>query len=187
MSRVKFKAAAAALFVTAGIAFSSAASAVTVVTSYDYTITNGGYTNLSDPPITGTIDVSTSPGDHVVSADIVAGTYGTFTNVVSGSNFGSDYLVVLSNSNYQFDLVLDTKSSLFSGGGATIDSSHSYFTPNGFPCFDSVVCGSGAPFSGTLTISAVPEPSTWAMMIIGFAGLGFLGYRRSQNSVAMAA
>ena len=24
----------------------------------------------------------------------------------------------------------------------------------------------------------VPEPSTWAMMLIGFAGLGFAGYRR---------
>lgn len=26
--------------------------------------------------------------------------------------------------------------------------------------------------------SAVPEPSTWAMMILGFAGLGFMAYRR---------
>jgi hypothetical protein len=24
----------------------------------------------------------------------------------------------------------------------------------------------------------VPEPSTWAMMLLGFAGLGFVGYRR---------
>jgi phospholipase/lecithinase/hemolysin len=27
--------------------------------------------------------------------------------------------------------------------------------------------------------TAVPEPSTWAMMLAGFAGLGFLGYRRA--------
>jgi PEP-CTERM motif len=26
--------------------------------------------------------------------------------------------------------------------------------------------------------SAVPEPSTWAMMILGFAGVGFMAYRR---------
>jgi choice-of-anchor A domain-containing protein len=32
------------------------------------------------------------------------------------------------------------------------------------------------PFQGTLP-GAVPEPSTWAMMAIGFAGLGFLGLR----------
>jgi subtilase-type serine protease len=29
-----------------------------------------------------------------------------------------------------------------------------------------------------LTLSAVPEPSTWAMLLLGFAGLGFAGYRR---------
>lgn len=27
--------------------------------------------------------------------------------------------------------------------------------------------------------SAVPEPSTWTMLLLGFAGLGFLGFRRS--------
>jgi hypothetical protein len=32
--------------------------------------------------------------------------------------------------------------------------------------------------------SAVPEPSTWAMMILGFAGVGFMTYRR--RKVAMA-
>jgi hypothetical protein len=32
----------------------------------------------------------------------------------------------------------------------------------------------------TLTIMPeVPEPSTWAMMLLGFAGLGFAGYRRA--------
>jgi hypothetical protein len=37
----------------------------------------------------------------------------------------------------------------------------------------------------TLTLSAVvPEPSTWAMMILGFAGVGFMAYRR-RNKPAM--
>jgi hypothetical protein len=32
---------------------------------------------------------------------------------------------------------------------------------------------------------AVPEPSTWAMMLVGFAGLGHAGYRRTKrDSVA---
>lgn len=35
--------------------------------------------------------------------------------------------------------------------------------------------------------SAVPEPSTWAMMLIGFAGLGFAGYRASRRTAAFAA
>jgi hypothetical protein len=42
-------------------------------------------------------------------------------------------------------------------------------------------------FEGTTSSSAVPEPSTWAMMALGFAGLGFIGYRTSRRSVALAA
>ena len=51
------------------------------------------------------------------------------------------------------------------------------------------------PFSGTLfltnqglsfsldgTVSSVPEPSTWAMMILGFAGVGFMAYRRRKTA-----
>jgi hypothetical protein len=34
------------------------------------------------------------------------------------------------------------------------------------------------------SVSAVPEPSTWAMMLAGFAGLGFAGYRRSRHNGA---
>ncbi len=35
--------------------------------------------------------------------------------------------------------------------------------------------------------TAVPEASTWAMMLIGFAGLGFAGYRASRENAAGAA
>jgi hypothetical protein len=38
----------------------------------------------------------------------------------------------------------------------------------------------------TLTaVSAVPEPSTWAMMILGFAGVGFMVYRRRNQASAL--
>ena len=43
-------------------------------------------------------------------------------------------------------------------------------------------------FNGALpTIAAVPEPSTWAMLFAGFAGLGFLGWRRASKGAAAAA
>jgi hypothetical protein len=38
------------------------------------------------------------------------------------------------------------------------------------------------------SIAAVPEPSTWALLLIGFAGIGFMGYRklgREKNFIAM--
>jgi hypothetical protein len=37
-----------------------------------------------------------------------------------------------------------------------------------------------ANFGAIGTPSAVPEPATWAMMLLGFAGLGFAGYRRAR-------
>jgi PEP-CTERM motif len=40
---------------------------------------------------------------------------------------------------------------------------------------------------GTFTVTAVPEPSTWAMMILGFLGLGFVAYRRRNQTAFKAA
>jgi hypothetical protein len=41
-------------------------------------------------------------------------------------------------------------------------------------------------FNVTIT-DAVPEPSTWAMMILGFFGVGFVAYRRRNQSTALHA
>ena len=50
--------------------------------------------------------------------------------------------------------------------------------------------GSAQPGQGiariTVTASSVPEPSTWAMMTLGFAGLGFFGYRKTKSSANRA-
>jgi len=52
----------------------------------------------------------------------------------------------------------------------------STFNPNG------TLYNPGDP--GTLQVTAVPEPSTWAMMILGFAGVGFMAYRRRYRSLS---
>jgi probable HAF family extracellular repeat protein len=38
----------------------------------------------------------------------------------------------------------------------------------------------GYSFVGSVSVPVVPEPSTWAMLLLGFAGLGFAGYRRAR-------
>src|SRR5262249_28147872 len=36
--------------------------------------------------------------------------------------------------------------------------------------------------SGVTPVAAVPEPSTWALMVLGFAGVGFMAYRRRNQT-----
>jgi PEP-CTERM motif len=38
----------------------------------------------------------------------------------------------------------------------------------------------------SVTVTQVPEPSTWAMVLAGFAGLGALAYRASRKTAAAA-
>lgn len=40
---------------------------------------------------------------------------------------------------------------------------------------------------GTNGVWSVPEPSTWAMMALGFAGLGFVGHRSRKRTAARTA
>jgi hypothetical protein len=53
--------------------------------------------------------------------------------------------------------------------------------------FDQVVLGTGS--QNALEIdniaAGVPEPSTWAMMVLGFFGIGFLAYRRRSQDATL--
>ncbi len=54
--------------------------------------------------------------------------------------------------------------------------------------FDSVVFSTtGGASDFEFAVTSVPEASTWAMMLFGFAGLGFAGYRTSRKSNALTA
>jgi hypothetical protein len=50
--------------------------------------------------------------------------------------------------------------------------------------FNEMVLTSGQNSFEFTNVNGVPEPTTWAMMVLGFLGLGFLGYRKSSRSVA---
>lgn len=51
---------------------------------------------------------------------------------------------------------------------------------------DRHITQSGLYFDADVTLNSVPEPSTWAMMGLGFAALGFAGYRARKTSVSVA-
>ena len=61
------------------------------------------------------------------------------------------------------------------GGSAVVAAGDYYLNLSG-------TGGGTAGYGGTLSVAAVPEPATWAMMILGFAGVGFMAYRRRNQT-----
>jgi hypothetical protein len=87
---------------------------------------------------------------------------------------------------------LDIYGLAFTIGGGTVVDLFSYglgFGPPGAVFGLAVVTSQTTLdyFPNAGIAASTPEPSTWAMMILGFAGLGFAGYRASRKATAIAA
>ena len=173
-----------ALLLGAATTMSAASASASV---FNYTV-DGTYNNLQVTPFTsssftGTITVTNSP-NGVTGANIVTPDFGTFNSIINQTPVGTNYSVQLENTanTYVFFLQLDSAATLFAGSGASITSG-----VLGVANCEDVCTISGQVTSGTLSIAAVPEPSTWAMLLLGFAGLGFIAYRRKNKAALMAA
>ena len=106
------------------------------------------------------------------------------------SNWGPDYDQILNNP-AQFGLTntTDPCDNLFANPPAPIcstpDQFFYYFNSHPSDAVHKIVGGDlfteveGLP-------SPVPEPSTWAMMVLGFLGLGFAGYRSARTKAVAA-
>jgi hypothetical protein len=114
---------------------------------------------------------------------------GPFTTSVRTTDF-----ILLANHSYFFSWSMAARADAVSPNGGTSHDSfstsadlsgtgHLYIdveTPGGSLSFLS-----GHDYS-TNAVSSVPEPSTWAMMLLGFAGLGIMAYRRKSKPALMA-
>jgi hypothetical protein len=93
-------------------------------------------------------------------------------------NLGSITVGGITVSDIKFQLASDTNGT-YSFDNAT----NSWLWTNPDPRNDNGSVQSVMYITADFT-AAVPEPSTWAMMILGFCGVGFLAYRRKQNGPA---
>jgi PEP-CTERM motif len=152
------------------------ASAATITYTFDvgtsFTFMGGGTGDLTG---TFTIDPPSGPfsgEDVVVTGGPLAGTYAPF------DNDGGEALV------YRGD---ETQPILFVAFSSNLNSAPenplltSVSVLDGPDAFE--VTG-GATLSPTLS---VPEPSTWAMTLLGFAGLGFAGWRKGKQTAVASA
>ena len=155
----------------------------------------------------GGTSITTSPGYQnpfrggtttLVSLFLITGDFTSFTGVNSqifSTDPGSiapvtwsidDQFTFRTNTYYNVSLRAWVETNIYAGGvadlSAFVDPIFTIASPNAdqYQLF----------FSSGVTndvASAVPEPSTWAMMILGFAGLGFMAYRRKAKPALMAA
>jgi len=89
--------------------------------------------------------------------------------------------------------IVDPSQKFFSTGGDDDPSNYRFFgatNPDGISSIFIANDGGGIEVDdlqfGFLSYG-VPEPSTWAMMLLGFAGIGFMAYRLKSEPALMAA
>jgi hypothetical protein len=152
---------AAVALLTAGILASGAAQAEVL----DVTIVENGATLISwTQSSTPVVDNSDAGVFTAVETSIGEVNFLNISEDGGGLNFGA-HLVV-------------STGQMYSGSEAS-----PVFGVGSFSGFDA----HNGEADTTVTFSAaVPELSTWAMMMTGFAGLGFVGYRSSRKSATLA-
>lgn len=147
------------------------------------------FNNLSNFEATGVLTTDAS-NNIITMTGTVTGTGGGAISFTSGSGSDAAFTwdnVLIPNADPQLDtfgLVFVTPTYEYNVWGNS-PGNYSYYaaTPIGTANY---ISGDGPPqVTVTITeVAAVPEPSTWAMMVLGFAGVGFMAYRRKNNKVS---
>ncbi len=153
---------------------------------FDWSLT-GTLPSLGGVPFpgSGTIDASPTGSAGVWAIDSITG-------IVNGSEItgtsmfhGADNL--LFTNGFAFTSAVGISLVTAAGQSINIFSFAGQMTPPTGNAYGELTSNPGAFGVGTFTLTAVPEASTWAMMLVGFAGLGIAGYRVSQKRSAAAA
>ena len=191
---LKMTIAAAALTLAAGAA-NAATVNVAVYNDFSENV-RSGISVTGAPAATGTFDSAVNGFTYDwTQAGAIGGYNGTdtfaayFTGLFSVPATG-DYLMTLGTDDAGYLFVDNTLVASSSGQHSVEWAYNTLNLSAGLHTFkieydNSACCGASASFwlpQGSTIQSAVPEPSTWAMLGLGFAALGVAGYRRSRQS-----
>lgn len=166
------------------------AQAATVEFSFNYSgsITGGSVsgsgTLFGTDEGGGSFLLTSGSGTSTEGGAITLESAGTYKNTLAPTvNLSSDNILSPSS-----DPVLTNTGLVFSGAGLPSGSQYFNIFSNGadtyiyFNNYDAFPTSSGNVTFSVAEIAAVPEPATWAMMILGFFGVGFMAYRRKGQS-----
>jgi hypothetical protein len=141
-----------------------------------------------DPPKAASFseDVGTGPFTVEATFDLTKeaiASVSTTISVISKSNYSPGDLELFDATT---DTVVQTKALTF-GSSAWTASFMDVIAPGDY---EVLVTGtshtSALGVGGSVITSGVPEPSTWAMMALGFIGLGYAAFRRNAKGRAAA-
>ena len=140
---------------------------------------------------------STNPGDGDMFTVSVYNDFNTRPNALLWSTTANDSILSMNPTVEDFftNVALNADSRYWVGvssvAGSAIFSSASIFT--GIGVADEFYINANGevpnnPFGPyVMRVVATPEPSTWALMLVGFAGLAYAGYRRAKAGHATRA
>ena len=192
------------LAVASALTMAAPAMAHLVGATYDFSASVTGNTAIDAP--TGTFTHPANPGFCVgppVACGSGSGMSGSFTfssptstmSEIAFTFFGStagagpgtfsiDLGDFVTTDHERITAITHSSGNLFEGdfSSVTWDGTTAVFTGSTGSDYDAVG-GATVVFDAT---TGVPEPATWAMMLLGFAGLGFVSYRKTRNAVSIA-
>jgi hypothetical protein len=130
------------------------------------------------------LGLSTATGTQTFDSGFITGGPDGVAIGVSGTIAGKLYVNTNDGRLIEIDPITHLQTLIFDGGSrgdfVTVDPNGTLLITQG----DSILRLTARDGSFT---GGVPEPSTWAMMILGFCGIGFMAYRRKSKPGLMAA
>jgi hypothetical protein len=160
-----------ALLGFAALAVVSASPASAEVLDFELTGTRQASFEINTATTLPSTSSASGFGDQIQYFD-VSGIFGGVAETAT-IGFGTDVFADLNIEATGLGFTQYAGADLFTGNPADPEFVLGTFT------LPSIVTGTS--FLTISEVAAVPEPSTWAMMILGFAGVGCMAYRKKRN------